>query len=121
MPLISGSSGAPAMRTWASAVEVCLSAELSAADFHSRGTGARAVALASQQSRPLISRAVCAEAVADAEQRLSADPGVVSPSWQVYVVAAHTVEFWQADKDRQHLRVQYRDRGRGWEHTLLWP
>jgi pyridoxamine 5'-phosphate oxidase len=33
----------------------------------------------------------------------------------------HTVEFWQADKDRQHVRVQYRHGEAGWTHTLLWP
>jgi len=29
--------------------------------------------------------------------------------------------FWQADKDRQHTRVQYRQNEDGWTHTLLWP
>jgi pyridoxamine 5'-phosphate oxidase len=96
-------------------------AELSAADFRSRGRGARAVALASHESQPLTDRATCAQAVADARRELAAQPDLVSPSWQVYAVAAHTVEFWQADKDRQHIRAQYRRVGTGWRHTLLWP
>jgi pyridoxamine 5'-phosphate oxidase len=97
------------------------SAELSAADFRSRGTGARAVALASRESQPLDSRAACAQAVADAGRQLAADPDLAAPSWQVYAVVAHTVEFWQADKDRQHIRVQYRRGEPGWARTLLWP
>jgi pyridoxamine 5'-phosphate oxidase len=96
-------------------------AELSAADFRSRGTGARAVALASRESQPLDSRSACAQAVADAERQLAADPDLAAPSWQVYAVVAQTVEFWQADKDRQHVRVQYRRGEQGWTRTLLWP
>ena len=98
------------------------SPQLSAADFRSRGTGARAVALASRESQPLADRETCAQAVADAQRRLSDQPDVVSPTWQVYVLAARTVEFWQADKDRQHTRVQYRRRNLdSWARTLLWP
>jgi len=97
------------------------SAERSAADFRSRGTGARAVALASRESQPLDNRSACARAVADAERQLAADPDLAAPSWQVYAVVAHTVEFWQADKDRQHVRVQYRHGEDGWTRTLLWP
>ena len=97
------------------------SADLSAADFRSRGTGARAVALASRESQPLDDPSSCTRAVADAERRLAASPDLVSPAWQVYAVAAQTVEFWQAAKDRQHDRVQYRRGEGGWTHTLLWP
>jgi pyridoxamine 5'-phosphate oxidase len=97
------------------------STDLSAGDFRSRGNGARAVALASHESQPLINKAVYTQAVADAEKQLAADPSLVSPSWQVYAIAADTVEFWQADKDRLHTRVQYRPHDGRWTHTLLWP
>ena len=96
-------------------------AELSAADFLSRSIDARAVALASAESEPLESRVACERAVADARQRLAEDPEFVSPTWQVYAVAAHTVEFWQGDPDRAHTRVQYRHHRGRWDHTLLWP
>lgn len=96
------------------------SAQLSAADFRSRSTGARTVALASKESQPLSEHATCSDAVANAERRLVADPDLVAPSWQVYALVADTVEFWQADKDRMHIRVQYRY-GDQWTHTLLWP
>jgi pyridoxamine 5'-phosphate oxidase len=97
------------------------SAELSAADFRSRGSGARAVALASHESRPLANRSTCEQAVAEAARQLAAQPDLISAAWQVYALAAHTVEFWQADKDRQHTRVQYRHHADRWNHTLLWP
>jgi len=93
----------------------------SAQDFLSRSTGARAVALASNESRPLADRAACAEAVAKAEQKIVADPSIVAPDWQAYALEARTVEFWQADKDRMHTRVQYRYHANSWTHGLLWP
>lgn len=97
------------------------SADLSAADVRSRGSSARAVALAGHESQPLTDRATCAQAVADAERELAAQPDLVPPSWQVCAVGAHTVEFWQADKDRQHARVQYRRSEDSWKPSLLWP
>jgi pyridoxamine 5'-phosphate oxidase len=97
------------------------SPELNAADFRARGIGARAVAMVSHESQPLSDRASCAEAVANAKHRLATEPELVSPSWSVYALAARTVEFWQADKDRQHIRIQYRRDHEGWTHTLLWP
>jgi pyridoxamine 5'-phosphate oxidase len=97
------------------------SMQTSEADFRSRGTTARAVALASHSSEPLDNRLIREAAVAEAERQLSANPGLVSPSWCVYVVLADTVEFWQADKDRQHTRVRYRRDRDEWSHTLLWP
>lgn len=97
------------------------SAQHSARDFLSRSTGARAVALASNESQPLDDQADCVEAVVAAEQRIAANPNTVASDWQVYALAAGTVEFWQADKDRMHTRVQYRCHGDSWTHGLLWP
>lgn len=96
-------------------------AELSAADFRSRGSSARAVALASHESQPLENRSTCDQAVAEAGRQLSAQPDLVAPAWQVYAVQAQKVEFWQADKDRQHTRVHYRQHADSWARTLLWP
>jgi pyridoxine/pyridoxamine 5'-phosphate oxidase len=31
------------------------------------------------------------------------------------------VEFWQADKDRRQVRLQYCLDEDRWTHTLLWP
>lgn len=97
------------------------SPEISAADFRERGLGARAVALTSKESQPLSDQAHCAEAVTDARSRLAAEPELVAQEWTAYVLTAHTVEFWQADPERQHIRVQYRRHDGAWTHTLLWP
>lgn len=97
------------------------SVQRSAQDFLSRSTGARAVALASNESQPLADQASCAEAVAIAERKIVADPGIVSPDWRVYALVARSVEFWQADKDRMHMRVQYRYDDDCWTNGLLWP
>jgi pyridoxamine 5'-phosphate oxidase len=98
------------------------SPELSAADFRERGFGARAVALASQESSPLGSVDECAAAVAAARAVLSANPDLVSPTWTLYVMTPERVEFWQADPDRQHIRLCYTNTAdHGWQHGLLWP
>jgi pyridoxamine 5'-phosphate oxidase len=98
------------------------SPERSAADFRARGLGARAVALATQESRPLASLDECAAAVTTARTVLATDPALVSPEWTLYVVTPEEVEFWQADADRQHTRLCYtRDTDAGWQHGLLWP
>lgn len=97
------------------------SADRSGSDFRSRSAGAKAVALASKQSRSLADHAECADAVTAADRRLAAEPDLISSTWQMYAVAAHTVEFWQADKDRLHTRVQFRRNGDRWDRGLLWP
>jgi pyridoxamine 5'-phosphate oxidase len=97
------------------------SRERSAADFRARGIGARAVALAGTQSAPLASRDECAIAVRAATGCIEAMPEIVPPTWTLYAAVADNVEFWQADADRQHLRVQYRRDGDRWTHMMLWP
>jgi pyridoxamine 5'-phosphate oxidase len=97
------------------------SRERSAADFRARGVGARAVALAGTQSTPLASRDECVVAVRAALGCIEAMPEIVSPAWTLYAVVADRVEFWQADEDRQHIRVQYRRENDRWTHTMLWP
>ncbi len=97
------------------------SAALSAADFLARGLGARAIALASTQSAPLSNTGERVAAVEQAQAQLVDKPDLVSPSWALYVVAADQVEFWQANKNRQHTRVRYYRTGDSWSHQLLWP
>jgi pyridoxamine 5'-phosphate oxidase len=93
-----------------------------ATDFRARATTARAVALAGHESQPLRDRADCLDAVDTARAQLARDPDLVSPTWTTYAVGARTVEFWQADKDRLHTRIQYqRDDATTWRRRLLWP
>jgi len=79
------------------------------------------VALASNESTPLGSRQECLEAVQEARHRLDGTPGLVAGHWALYSLTATRVEFWQADIDRVHHRVQYVRRQGGWERSLLWP
>jgi pyridoxamine 5'-phosphate oxidase len=97
--------------------------EASAADFLARPLAGRAEALAGHQSEPLRRPEDLAEAVDHAIGLLNQDPQKVAPAWTLYGVRADEVEFWQADRDRRHIRLRYR-RGRpdgAWTRELLWP
>lgn len=95
--------------------------ERCAADFRNRGVGARAIALACRESETLQDAAECTAAVSAARKQLEEDATLVSPTWTLYAVVPKEIEFWQADTDRQHVRLQYlRDSGQ-WTHGLLWP
>ena len=97
------------------------SRERSVADFRDRGSSARAIALAGNESQPLPDRAACLRAFQVCRARLVEEPDLVSASWQVYAVEPIAVEFWQADKDRMHTRVRYDRDGDAWAQQLLWP
>jgi pyridoxamine 5'-phosphate oxidase len=79
------------------------------------------VALASIESAPLGDRDQCVAAVSAARQLLMDDPNLVAGHWALYSLTADQVEFWQADIDRLHHRIQYRMRDRTWVRSLLWP
>ncbi|HEY0936262.1 MAG TPA: pyridoxal 5'-phosphate synthase [Trebonia sp.] len=93
----------------------------SAADFLARPPASRAAALAGPQSEPLADRAELDAAFRRAEAAVEARPQTVVPGWTRYALTADSVEFWQADQQRRHLRLQYRRTGRGWDRRLLWP
>ena len=50
-----------------------------------------------------------------------ATPGLVAPAWTLYALTADDVEFWQADHERRHIRLQYRRAADAWTRRLLWP
>jgi pyridoxamine 5'-phosphate oxidase len=93
----------------------------SGSDFLARGLGARAVALASAESSPLEDRRQCVVAVTEAQELLMRDPNLVAAHWSLYSLIADQVEFWQADADRLHHRIQYRRKHGAWIRGLLWP
>jgi pyridoxamine 5'-phosphate oxidase len=95
--------------------------EASAADFLARPAVSRAVALVGRQSEPLDDPAELEAAFHRARAEVDADPALVVPNWTLYVLAAETVEFWQASHERRHTRLQYRRTTDGWEKRLLWP
>ena len=96
-------------------------AEASAADFLARSPASRAEALTGRQSQPLADPAELDEALRRAQAELAANPGLVAPAWTLYALTADDVEFWQADHERRHIRLQYRRADGAWTRRLLWP
>jgi pyridoxamine 5'-phosphate oxidase len=95
--------------------------QASAADFLARSPASRAEALIGRQSEPLEDPAELEEALRRAHGEIAADPELVAPAWTLYAVAAEEVEFWQADHERRHIRLQYRRTADAWTRRLLWP
>ncbi len=91
------------------------SVEENQSDFKRRHPDARALVKAGDQSSVMGSTTEVRDAVA------LADVPDSDPSWTVYNVAAHSVEFWQADHQRLHTRVRYVRQNEGWTRELLWP
>jgi len=98
------------------------SPEQNAADFLARHPYSRAVVFSGRQSTPLASRQALIEALAAAQQGMSANPERIAPEWTVYTVRADRVEFWQGHPCRLHTRLSYRRvSDTEWQRELLWP
>jgi pyridoxamine 5'-phosphate oxidase len=95
--------------------------DLCAADFLARGAGARAESLLARQSQPLADLAERDAAVEASLARLRSEPDLVTPGWTLYTVRPQSVEFWQGDKQRRHIRLVYLSSPDGWAKQLLWP
>ena len=91
---------------------------VSEADFLARDPNARAGAIAGPQSEPLDEYESAVDA---ARQRIADDPDYVPDDWTAYRVIPNTVEFWQAERERDQVRLRYRREGDGWVRELLWP
>ncbi|MER6731191.1 pyridoxine/pyridoxamine 5'-phosphate oxidase [Streptomyces puniciscabiei] len=93
----------------------------SQADLHARSTGALAAALTGRQSEELSSLDELRRASQAAWERARDNPTEPSPTWTLYRLRPETVEFFQGDADRRHVRLEYRSTEFGWSKTLLWP
>ncbi|MBB6485830.1 pyridoxal 5'-phosphate synthase [Rhizobium lusitanum] len=91
------------------------------ADFRARSRGAKAVALLARQSEVLGSTQELEDALNRQHHRLQEEPDLVAPSWAVFIVMPHEVEFWQGDSDRRHHRLRYSRKKLGWVRERLWP
>ena len=93
--------------------------------FHSRPRGAQLGAWASNQSRPVGSRAELAASYARVEERFGAEPSdtevPVPPHWGGYRVTPEAVEFWQGRPSRMHDRLVYRRDASSWAVERLAP
>ncbi|WP_327315914.1 pyridoxine/pyridoxamine 5'-phosphate oxidase [Streptomyces sp. NBC_01235] len=91
-------------------------------DLHVRSTGALAAALTGHQSEVLGSVEELTRASEEAWDRASREPEAEAPSWTLYRLRPDTVEFFQGDARRRHVRLAYRREETGtWARGLLWP
>ena len=82
---------------------------------------AKALALAGTQSQPLGDPARQVAALDTALERLERDPDLAFPDWVVWQLRPESIEFWQGDQSRNHLRVHYQRGEAGWSTRRLWP
>lgn len=102
------------------AVETVSDAEADAY-FASRARVSRLGALASEQSRPLPSRAEFERRVAELDARYPGDSVPRPPHWSGFRVLPAAIEFWQDMPFRLHDRRLYTRDGAAWRRTALYP
>lgn len=95
--------------------------EASAADFLARPPASRAAALVGRQSEPVDDPGDLDAAFRQSQAAVDADPGLIAPGWTLYALSADAVEFWQADQQRRHIRLQYQRTADNWTARRLWP
>jgi pyridoxamine 5'-phosphate oxidase len=95
--------------------------EESDAYFASRPRGSQFGAIASPQSRPIASREVLAQWVAEAEQAVGAAAPARPAHWGGYRLIPDMLELWQGQPSRLHDRVRYRREHERWVRDRLAP
>ena len=84
-----------------------VSADVTEDYWRHRPRGSQLGAWASQQSRPIASRAALLGQLADVTKRFAdLDEVPVPPNWGGYLVAPEVVEFWQGRENRVHNRIR---------------
>jgi pyridoxamine 5'-phosphate oxidase len=102
-------------------------AELGASEcdayFATRPRGSQIGAWASQQSRPLESRAALEAAVEAYESRFGSGAVPRPEYWRGYRLEPVEIEFWRDRPSRLHERLQFKrlSSGSPWEKRLLYP
>lgn len=86
-----------------------VSAEETADYWSKRPRGSQLGAWASQQSRPIASRAALMRQLAEVTERFADVEQIpVPPHWGGYLISAEVVEFWQGRENRVHNRIRVR-------------
>jgi len=92
-----------------------------ARDFLARPEGSRAESFAGNQSQVLTDPADLDAALEEARAQVSADPTLDPEHWALYHLVPDEIEFWQADRERRHVRLRYTLEVQRWTKALLWP
>lgn len=87
-------------------------------DFLQRQPSARARAIAGRQSEPIED---FDRHLTTAQKKLEAHPNLVPADWVAYRLSPWSVEFWQAERERDQVRLRYLREHAGWVKHLLWP
>ncbi|GAA1456704.1 pyridoxamine 5'-phosphate oxidase [Williamsia maris] len=102
-----------------------VSREETRAYWTTRPRGSQLGAIASQQSRPIASRAALEEQAADVARRAGGVDGDapidVPDNWGGYLIAPTVVEFWQGGANRLHDRVRASLVDGRWDVSRLQP
>lgn len=99
-----------------------LGPERSDAYFARRGRLSQLAAWASEQSRPMESRALLEERLAKVAHKYAGAPVPRPPNWGGYRLAPELIEFWAPGEGRLNERERYfRDAGGDWRSELVYP
>ena len=87
-------------------------------DFLERQPSARARAIAGRQSEPIEDFDAH---LRPALKKVETNPDFVPTAWVAYRLTPWSVEFWQAERERDQVRLRYLREHAGWGKDLLWP
>lgn len=89
--------------------------------FATRSRDSQLGAWASDQSRPLDSRATFEARFTDMQARFEGGPVPRPPHWSGYCVTPWSIEFWQDREHRLHERRLFTRTDDGWREGMLYP
>ncbi|KQX34905.1 pyridoxamine 5'-phosphate oxidase [Devosia sp. Root436] len=89
--------------------------------FASRAKGSQIASSASEQSRPVSSRAALLTRVAEISAEIGENPVVRPMHWSGFRLVPDSIEFWKDGEFRLHDRVRFTRASGGWRSERLYP